>query len=69
MIVGSRSTELAFEVGQCTVLPVQLFDFEFAKALKDRSVLHDRHVVERDVCDRDIVNPHVDARLAKSPQA
>src|SRR6185295_9068106 len=58
MIFGSRSTELPFEVGQCTVLPVYLLDFEFAKALKDRSILHDRHMVERDVCDRDIVHAH-----------
>jgi hypothetical protein len=62
MIFGSRSTELPFEVGQCAILPIHLFDFQFAKALKDRSVLHDRYVVERDVCDRDIVHSHADAR-------
>ena len=62
MIFGSRSTELPFEVGQCAVLPIHLFDFEFSKALKDRSVLHDRHVVERDVCDRGMVHSHANAR-------
>ena len=61
MIFGSRSTELPFEVGQCAVLPVHLFDFEFAKALKDRSVLHDGYVVERDVRDRGMVHVHTDA--------
>jgi hypothetical protein len=60
MIFGSRSTELPFEVGQCAVHPVYLFDFEFTKALKDRSVLHDGHMVKRDVCDRDIVHAHPD---------
>src|SRR5713226_4252449 len=62
MIFGSRSTELPFEVGQWAVLPIYLFDFEFSKALKYRSVLHDGHVVERDVCDRGIVHAHADAR-------
>ena len=47
MIFGSRSTELPFEVEQRAVLPIHLFDFEFSKALQDRSVLYDRHVVER----------------------
>src|SRR5262249_11336146 len=62
MIFGSCSTELPFEIRQCVVLPIHLFDFEFSKALKDRSVLHDRHMVKRDVCDRDIVHSHADAR-------
>ena len=72
MIFGSRSTELPFEVGQCAVLPIHLFDFEFSKALKDRSVLHDRHVVERDVCDRGMVHvarERPPARPAGSPPA
>jgi hypothetical protein len=55
MILGSRSTELPFEVGQCAVLAVHLLDFKFSKALKHRSVLHDGHLVERDVCDRGTV--------------
>jgi hypothetical protein len=33
MILGSRSTELPFEIGQCAVLSIDLFDFEFSKAL------------------------------------
>ncbi len=41
MIAGSRSTELPFEVWHGAVLPIHLFDFEFSKALKDRSILHD----------------------------
>ena len=67
MIFGSRSTELLFEVRQAAVLPIHLFDFEFSKALKHRSVLHDRHMVERDICDRGIVYAHADAR-APNPQ-
>ena len=67
MIFSSGSTELPFEVGQCAVLPIHLFDFEFSKALKHCSVLHDRHVVERDVCNRDIVHAHADAH-APDPQ-
>src|SRR5512141_2345729 len=62
MISGSCSTELPFDVGQCAVLSIHLFDFEFSKALKDRSLLHDGHVVERDVCDRGVVHAHTDAR-------
>ncbi len=62
MIFGSRSTELLLEIGQCAVLPIHLFDFEFSKALKDCSVLHNRYVVECDVCDRDIVHSHADTR-------
>jgi hypothetical protein len=62
MIFGSRSTELPFKVGQCTVHPVYLFDFDFAKTLKNRSVLHDGYVVERDVCDRDIIHSHANTR-------
>jgi len=62
MIFGSRSTELPFEVEQCTVLPIHLFDFKFSKPLKYRSVLHDGHVVERDVCDIDLIRAHADAR-------
>src|SRR4029077_11940253 len=66
MIFGSRSTELPFEVWQRAVLPIHLFDFEFAKTLKDGSVLDDRNVVERDVCDRNIVHAHTDARSPDS---
>jgi hypothetical protein len=62
MIFSSRPTELPFEIRQCVVLPIHLFDFQFSKALKDRSVLHDGHMVERDVCDRAIVHAHADAR-------
>jgi hypothetical protein len=62
MIFGSRSTELPLEIWQCAIQSVYLFDFEFSKALKDRSVLHDGHMVKRDVCDRDIVHPRADAR-------
>ena len=62
MIFGSGSTELPFEVGQCAVLPIHLFDFEFSKGLNHCSVFHDRHLVERDVCDRGIVHAHTDSR-------
>ena len=67
MIFGSRSTELPLEVGQCALLSVHLFDFEFSKAQKYRAVLYDCHVVERDVCDRGMVHAHADAR-APDPQ-
>ena len=60
MIFGSRLTELPFKVGERAFLPVHLFDFEFSKALKGRSVLHDRHVVERDICDRGMIYAHTD---------
>ena len=60
MIAGSRLTELPFKVWERAVLPVHLFDFEFSEALKGRSVLHDRHVVERDLCDRGMVYAHTD---------
>jgi hypothetical protein len=62
MIFSSGSTELPFEVGQCAVLPIHLFDFEFSKTLKDRSVFHDRHLVERDICDGRMVHAHTDSR-------
>ena len=67
MIAGSRSTELPLEVGQCAILPVHLFDFEFSKALKHRAVPYDCHVVERDVRDRGMVHAHADTR-APDPQ-
>jgi hypothetical protein len=55
MILGSRSAELPFEVGQCAVLSIDLLDFKFSKTLNDRSILYDGHLVERDVCDRGTV--------------
>src|SRR5262245_22741301 len=58
MIAGSRMTEQPFEVGQGGVLPIYLFDFEFSKALKDRPILHDGHVVECDLCNRGMVSAH-----------
>jgi hypothetical protein len=61
MILGSRSAELPFEVWQCAVLAVHLLDFKLSKALKHRSVLHDGHLVERDVCDRGTVYVHMNA--------
>ena len=61
MIFGSRSTELPFKIWQGAVRPIHLLDFEFSKVLKHRSVLHDRHVVERDVCDRIMVQAHANA--------
>ena len=66
MIFSSRSTELPFEVGQRAVLPIHLFDFELSKSLEHRSVLHDRHLVECDVCDRSMVHAHADARAPDS---
>jgi hypothetical protein len=61
MILGSRSAELLFEIWQCAVLAVHLLDFKFSKALKHRSVLHDGHLVERDVGDRGTVYVHMNA--------
>ena len=61
MIFGSRSTELPFEVGQCAILPIHLFDFQFAKALKDRSDARTDYEVN--------VRGRPPARLARSPQA
>jgi hypothetical protein len=66
MIFGSGSTELPFEVRQCAVLPIHLFDFEFSKTLRDRSVFHDRHVVERDICDGGMVRAYADSRTPDS---
>ncbi len=62
MILGTRVTELLFEVGQYAVLPIHVFDFEFSKALKHGSVFHNRYVIERDICDSDIVRVHPDTR-------
>ena len=61
MILGSRSKELPFEIGQCAVFSVYLFDFKFSKVLKHRSVLHDGYLVERDVCDGGTVYVHTNA--------
>src|SRR5262245_24983518 len=58
MIFGPRSTELLFKVRQCAVLPIHPFDFNLTKTLNHRSVLHNRHVVECDVCDRRMVRAH-----------
>jgi hypothetical protein len=61
MIAGSRSTKLPFELGECARRPIHLFDFEFSKALKDRSTFHDGHVINRHVCDRGMAHAHTDA--------
>jgi hypothetical protein len=61
MILGSRSAELLLELGQCAVLSIDLLDFKFSKTLKDRSVLYDGHLIERDVCDRGMVYVHTNA--------
>jgi hypothetical protein len=55
MIFGTRSTELLLKVWQRAVIPIHLFDLQFAKTMKHRSILEDRHVIECDVCERNIV--------------
>src|SRR6185436_20921795 len=60
MIFGARSTEQLFKVRQCTVIPMHLFNFKFSKPPKHRSILDNRHVIECDVCDRNVVHAHAD---------
>jgi hypothetical protein len=60
MIFGARSTELLFKVWQRAVISIHLFNLELSKTVRHRSILEDRHVIERDIRDRSIVHAHTD---------